>query len=327
MATGLPTYLKPMLAQTAEPFDSHLFLFEPKWDGFRCLAYLEKQGTRLQSRNGVDLTGHFPELSRLHRQITTTPAILDGEIIVFHEGRELFHLLQQKMRRTPKISPDPRDIPALFIAFDILYRQGKSLLHLPLEERKMLLSQGVTTNEYLLINGYVQEVGLAFFQAAVAQGREGVMGKKLDSPYLPGKRTRLWVKIKPLKTVEAVVIGFIPKSSRTFASLALGQYLMENERLIYVGNVGTGFTEVAMREILASLTPLPPGERPLVQRIPKSLPSVTWVKPEMVVEVGYLEYTPSGNLRHPSYRRIREDLLPKRCLFQGTVQFLPKGGW
>ena len=151
MATGLPTYLKPMLAQTAEPFDSHLFLFEPKWDGFRCLAYLEKQGTRLQSRNGVDLTGHFPELSRLHRQIMSIPAVLDGEIIVFHEGRELFHVLQQKMRKAPKTSPDPREIPALFIAFDILYCQGESLLHLPLEKRKLLLSQSVTTNEYLLV--------------------------------------------------------------------------------------------------------------------------------------------------------------------------------
>lgn len=315
-----------MLAQTAEPFDSHLFLFEPKWDGFRCLAYLEKQGTRLQSRNGVDLTGHFPELSRLHRQIMSIPAVLDGEIIVFHEGRELFHVLQQKMRKAPKTSPDPREIPALFIAFDILYCQGESLLHLPLEKRKLLLSQSVTTNEYLLVNGYVQEAGVAFFQAAVVQGREGVMGKKLDSPYLPGKRTRLWVKIKPLRTVEAIVIGFIPKPYRTFASLALGQYLGENDQMIYVGNVGTGFTEAVMREILPSLTPLPPGERPVAQKIPKSLPSITWVRPEMVIEISYLEYTPSGSLRHPSYLRIREDIEPKQCLFQGTLQFSPGGG-
>jgi DNA ligase D-like protein (predicted ligase) len=314
MILDLPA-LKPMLASSADPFDSHLFLFEPKWDGFRCLAYVADSATTLQSRNGVELTPRFPELAFLHRQVKAIPAILDGEIIAFHQGREVFHLLLQRMRKRPRATIGPRDVPALFVAFDILYTRGKSILHLPLQVRKELLNQEIIPNEYLVVNGYVHQSGQVFFEAAIAQGREGIMAKRLDSPYLPGKRTRLWLKIKPLKTIEAVVIGFIPKTDDTFASLALGQYSPEDTQLIYVGNVGTGFSENMMREILADLRPLLPPEELKVQRLPLSLPGLVLVRPEMVIEVSYLEYTPSGNLRHPTYRCRREDIEPGQCIY------------
>jgi len=316
---SLPS-LRPMLASTADPFDSDMFLFEPKWDGFRCLAYMGNNATILQSRNGVNLTHRFPELSFLHRQVKVIPAILDGEIIAFHQGREVFHLLLQRMRERPKASISPGDVPALFVAFDILYSEGESILHLPLQERKELLNQGVMANEYLIVNSYVYHSGQVFFEAAVAQGREGIMAKRLDSPYLPGKRTRLWLKIKPLRTTEALVIGFIPKANDSFASLALGQYLRSSRQLVYVGNVGTGFTENTMREIRADLKPLQPQEQPKVQRLPHSLPGLTLVRPEMVVEISYLEYTPAGNLRHPTYRYRRDDIEPHQCVFQGLGQ-------
>lgn len=318
MELTLPLNLKPMLALTADPFDSDAFLFEPKWDGFRCLAYVQAHVTRLQSRNGVDLSGYFPELSHLHRQISVTPAILDGEIIVFRKGKELFHELLQRIRSRVRTAIGPGDVPALFVAFDILYSQGESILHLPLGERKELLQQVISINEYIIANGYVHQWGLALFDAAVAQGREGIMAKKLDSPYLPGKRTRLWLKMKPLRTIEAVVIGYVEKADKTYPSLALGQYLLENNQLIYVGNVGTGFTEDSIREIIRDLTPLFYTEKPEVNRIPRNLPSITWVEPEVVVELRYLEYTPSGNLRHPTFRRRRDDIEPRQCIFQGN---------
>ena len=318
MAASLPNLT--MLASTADPFDSDMFLFEPKWDGFRCLAYVEKNMTKLQSRNGNDLTPHFPELSALHREIAITPAIIDGEIIAFHGGRELFHPLLTRIRAEPRANMRPVDVSILFVAFDLLYSRGRSILHIPLQERKVLLSESVAGNEYLVVNGYVHQSGVALFQAAVAQGREGIMAKRLGSPYQPGKRTRLWLKIKPLKTVEAVVIGYVPKTKNTFASLALGQYLGKNQLLVYVGNVGTGFTEAQMGEILAGLTPLPPNEKPVVQELPHDHSSIIWVRPEIVVEIGYLEYTPSGNLRHPTYQRRREDIDPKQCIFPDTDQ-------
>jgi DNA ligase-1 len=318
MTSFLPV-LKPMLALTSDPFDSHDFLFEPKWDGFRCLAYLERDSTLLKSRNGSDLTGCFPELTFLHNHVVGTPAILDGEIIAFQGGRESFYLLLQRLR-----SPSPKApvggstplVPAIFIAFDILYSRGESVLTLPLEERKELLERVVVKggSEHLLVNSYILQAGKALFEAAVAQGREGIMAKKLDSPYLPGKRTKLWLKIKPDKTVEAVVVGFIPKTDKTFASLVLGQYSPDGQ-LVHVGNVGTGFTERTMEELLVELKPLVAWEKPLVQDLPPGTQNVIWVKPQMVVEVNYLEYTPAGTLRHPVYRRRRQDLMPEQCIF------------
>ncbi len=317
-----PPDLKPMLALTADPFDSHEFLFEPKWDGFRCLAYVDKYSTQLKSRNGSDLTGSFPELAHLHEHVAGTPAILDGEIIAFHEGRESFHHLLQRVRsRSPRtaLTGGKPVVPIIFIAFDILYSNGKPILTAPLEERKALLDRAAAVGEsqHLLVNSYILQAGKALFQAAVAQGREGIVAKKLHSPYLPGKRSKLWLKIKPERTVDAVVIGFIPKSNRTFASLVLGQYSPQGE-LVHVGNVGSGFTEKEMEEILTEFESPAASVKHMIHNLPQRMPAVIWVKPEMVVEVSYLEYTPGGTLRHPVYRRRREDLSPRECIFPAS---------
>ncbi len=207
-------------------------------------------------------------------------------------------------------------MPVIFIAFDILYSNGRSVLAAPLEERKELLDRaaGKGKSRHLIVNSYIPQAGRALFEAAVAQGREGIVAKKLNSPYLPGKRSKLWLKIKPEKTVDAVVVGFIPKREKTFASLVLGQYSPKGE-LVHVGNVGIGFTEREVEEILAELKPLAAGEKPMVHNLPQRMPDIIWVKPEMVVEISYLEFTPGGTLRHPVYRRRREDLSPKECTF------------
>lgn len=318
----LPQDLKPMLASTAEPFDSPDFLFEPKWDGFRCLAYLEKGTTQLKSRSGSDLSGSFPELASLHKCAAGIPAVLDGEIIAFHEGRESFYHLQQRVRHghpgTP-LGKHTQLAPIIFIAFDILYSGGKSVLAAPLEDRKELLRRTVADeNQHLLINSYILEAGEALYAAAVAQGREGIVAKKRDSPYLPGKRSKLWLKIKPKKTVDAVVVGYVPKTDDSFVSLVLAQYSPKGE-LLHVGSVGTGFTEQETREILAELKPLS-GKKPAVQRLRQPAADVIWVKPEMVVEVRIFEYTPRGTLRHPVYCRRREDLNPEQCVIKSWLE-------
>lgn len=317
MAPVLPKTLRPMLAHTADPFDAPEFLFEPKWDGFRCLAFLENGTTRLQSRNGVNLTPQFPELTTLHRQVQNQPAILDGELVVFQNGKESFHKLLQRWRRgggAGTVREQSTTTPALFIAFDLLYSNGKSLLTSPLWKRKELLSRSVVTGDNLVLNGCVQEYGRKFYQAALEQGREGVMAKRLDSPYLPGKRSRYWLKFKPLRTTEAIIVGFVPKNKQSFTSLALAQMAADPDELAYVGNVGSGFSEKTMRDILTMLQPLPPSRCLLVYHLPPTLPkSLIWVDPALVVEVSYLEYTPAGYLRHAVYHRIREDRKPQDC--------------
>ena len=324
MPAVFPPGLKPMLASTADPFDSPEFLFEPKWDGFRCLAYVGKHSTQLKSRNGSDLTGHFPELASLHRHVTRVPLILDGEIIAFHEGRESFHLLLTRVRSKPSQMAVRRDVPVLLVAFDILYSEGESVLRVPLHERKRLLAEAAAKgcSQNLIINSYIFQDGKALFQAAAAQGREGIVAKRLDSPYLPGKRTNLWLKIKPQKTVDAVVAGFIPNTARAFTSLVLGQYSTQGQ-LVHVGNAGTGFTEETMEEILAELKSLAANEEPTILGLPPRTPAVVWARPEMVVEVSYLEYTPVGTLRHPVFRRRREDIYPRQCMLP---DYVGKGG-
>lgn len=311
-----------MLAHTAEPFSSAEYLYEPKWDGFRCLAYLENGTTKLLSRRSVDLSPHFPELAMLHSQVKDLSAILDGEIVIFHEAKEQFQLLLQRIRKRPQPTPMGH-VPALFIAFDLLYSKGTSLLDVPLQERKSRLAEAVNANNYIVLNSYIIEAGEALFDAAVAQGREGIIAKRLQSHYLPGKRSREWLKIKPLITTEAVVIGYIPKGPYAFTSLVLGQYSEADKELIYVGNVGTGFNEADMEEILAELRTL---TLPTVQHLPvmpKGYQAMIWVKPQMVVEVRYLEYTSTGNLRHPSYVRRRYDVLLEECLFPGSSILAP----
>jgi len=308
-----------MLADTAEPFDSDKHLFEPKWDGFRCLAYIENSLTKLQSRNGFDLTRNFPELSLLHRHIATPPAIVDGEIIILQGDRESFHLLLERLRQRPKAMLGVGDVPALFVAFDILYVQGESVTHCPLEERKALLTEASDVGEHFLVNIHIYQDGKRFFQAAVAQGREGIMAKRLDSPYLPGKRSRHWLKIKPLRTIEAVVLGYIPKGKGGFSSLVLGQYHPDRPSLVCIGNVGTGFSEEAIGDILERLEPIG-SDNALPIALPDNLKSVVWVKPNIVVEISYLEYTSAGNLRHPSFRCIRLDIEPQDCFFPHTSQ-------
>ena len=306
--------LTPMLAHTAEPFSSFEYLYEPKWDGFRCLAYAENSATKLLSRRGVDLSPNFPELTMLHSQVKEPPAILDGEIVIFDGAKEQFQLLLQRMRKGPQQTPD-RDVPALFVVFDLLYSKGVPLLDMPLQERKNRLTEGVSINDYMVINSYIVEAGKALFDAAVAQGREGIMAKRLQGQYLPGKRSREWLKIKPLITTEATVIGYIPKGPNAFTSLALGQYLATSYELIYIGNVGTGFTEADMGEILTELKTLTFSTAEPTSAMSKGCQSMIWVKPQIVIEVRYLKYTPTGSLRHPSYIRRRYDVLPEECLF------------
>ncbi|MBC7325464.1 MAG: ATP-dependent DNA ligase, partial [Moorella sp. (in: Bacteria)] len=261
---GLPVgRIKPMLAVTDQPFDSPDFIYEIKWDGYRCLAYLDGS-TFLQSRNLQDLTPTFPELAGLHRGVRGQPAVLDGEIIVLDEGgRPSFSRLQARGRLAApaKIRQAAIHTPAIFVAFDLLYYCGDNIMARPLSARKELLQEAIKQQQdYLLVSTFIEASGTSFFNACVRQGLEGVMAKARESPYLPGRRSPYWRKFRHTRQGEFVIVGYEPgKGERSLGALILGEY--RQGRLVYRGKVGTGFDREEEERLLAELRkvqPVPP---------------------------------------------------------------------
>ncbi|MEW5762882.1 MAG: non-homologous end-joining DNA ligase [Bacillota bacterium] len=305
--------LRPMLAVSGEPFSNQDFLFEVKWDGYRCLAYLEG-GTVLRSRNVKDLTPTFPELADVHRCVRGLPALLDGEIVVLSGGLPDFDALQQRGRleRSEHVRAAAERLPALLIVFDILYHRGVSLLARPLRERKEILRAAVNPDRCLVVADYIRGDGEAYFTAAVGAGLEGVVAKRLDGPYLPGRRSPLWRKIRAVKNLDAVICGYeAGTAGRFLASLILGAY--RGGKLIFVGHVGTGFTaaqaDLLHRALEEVRTPDPPVQVP-----PGRLRRPRWVHPVLVCTVNYAALTRQGILRHPSFVGLRDDKKPEECV-------------
>ena len=311
--------IRPMLAESIDqPFDSRDYLFEPKWDGFRCIAYLERDRTILYSRSGRDFSHQFPELLTLHRRARKLPAILDGEIVAFTAGKPDFHALLHRSRRSP--SPQVVDAtPVNYLAFDLLHWDGAPLLSTPLLERRTRLKEGLVEEGPLLISPFVPTQGISLYQVARQQGLEGIVAKALNSPYLPGKRSRLWLKCKVIQTLEACILGFTPKGD-SLASLALG--LWNFSHFDYIGHVGTGFTDSeaqAMRRFFSAFV-LRRSQLAVGNVDEKTLQTTVWVVPQTVCEVRFFQLTPEGRLRHPSFVCIRPDKRPQECTWQQISQ-------
>lgn len=310
---GVLPLLRPMLATSSKPYDSDEHLFEVKWDGYRCLSYLEGDTTVLYSRNSIDLTAKFPELVKLHEKVNSAPAILDGEIVVFEEGKPSFAALQSRgrMKDLKTISRTSLERPAVFVVFDVLYSGGENVMELPLVSRKELLEEIVTGNEEIVISQYVKRDGLDFYSACVAQGLEGVMAKKLGSAYLPGRRSPYWQKFRHTREADLVICGYqYGSSGRGLGSLIMGGY--RDGRLVYQGKVGTGFSEREAGALLEGLRKLEAPEESL--KVPREEKRRTiFVRPLLVCSVEYLTTTNDGYLRHPVYRGMRWDKQPEEC--------------
>ncbi len=304
--------LKPMLAMPGEAFDSPDFLFEVKWDGIRCLAYLSEE-TVLYSRNGNDLTYRYPELASLHREITGQPMILDGEIVVFEGAKPSFHRLlsRDKLRNNFRIRQASLEYPAIYVVFDLLYYQGESQMSKPLQERKALLVNVLPTLNNLRVNDFMLETGIVFYQAICEMGLEGLIAKQLNSHYYPGKRTHYWHKIKRTLEEDLVICGFTKGKGhrQALGALILGGY--QDERLIYAGLVGSGLSERDTEEIQQLLAPLKIEQSPL-ENFP-TLSQAEWVIPELVCTVKYLERLKSGEIRHSSFNGLRFDKDATEC--------------
>lgn len=309
----LPEKLSPMLAVGAEPFDSPDYQFEIKWDGLRAVAFLTDT-TRLQSRNLREITAQYPELAALHRQTRRPATVLDGEIITLKEGKPSFQQLQSRMNAvSPKtVRRAARENPVIYVAFDLLYYNGRSLLQEAWQKRRELLLANIIPNAYLLISHAVPEKGRTFFRQAVEKGLEGVIAKEKNSPYLPGKRSPWWKKIRATKSAHFVICGYTvnPAGRQDLSALVLGAF--RDGRLLPCGLVGTGFSQEEINRLLRLFQPLAAEKSPFSPSGP-AVPGVRWVRPELVCEVEYLQFTAAGQLRHPLYRGLCPEVRPTMC--------------
>ncbi len=301
-----------MLATTAEPFDSKDFLFEVKWDGFRCLGYLG-ESTLLQSRNRLDFSPKFPELTGLHR-LAKLPVIVDGEIVSLDGGIPSFSELQRRhlAANHSAIARAAARKPVTYAVFDLLYAGGEKLLNLPLTERRDILRQVLEPADRLFISEEIYGSGLEFYRACVDLGLEGVVAKKLDSPYVPGKRPGYWKKFKKALAGDFVICGFKqtrPPLKRVDA-LLLGGW--QNRQLIFQGTVGAGLGGLAGQQLYRILSPVR-SSLPLFQVSRSTARGLNWVNPVFCCTVEFLEPAGDGGLRHPVFKGLRGDLSPGDC--------------
>jgi bifunctional non-homologous end joining protein LigD len=278
-----------------EPFSDPAWLFERKLDGIRSLAVRDGGPVRLWSRNGLDLGGRFPELPPALEAEPERRFAIDGEIVAFDGSQTSFAVLQRRAREW---------VPVYLYAFDLLWLEGEDVRSRPLRERKALLRRTLELHGPVRWTPHRNCAGEALFEHACTHGWEGVIGKRAESPYRAG-RSRDWVKIKCSEEQEFVIGGYTaPRGSRTgFGALLLGYY--EGDRLRYAGKVGTGFDEATLRSLGARLAELRIDQSPFFDPVPER--TAWWVRPELVAEVAFTEWTRDGRLRHPRFLGLRDD--------------------
>jgi bifunctional non-homologous end joining protein LigD len=318
----MPTEIHPMLATSiSDPFDGPNWLFEIKWDGYRAVAFIEKEKVRLVSRNQNELTHRYPELKDLAKSVKAKTAILDGEVVALDEqGRPSFSLMQQRTGFRPggRRGVANAGVPVLYYAFDLLYLDGYDWRKLPLEERKKKLASILTTGDSLRYSDHYEKQGKALFEMAREKDLEGILAKRRDSTYQE-RRSSDWLKIKIRHRIECVIGGYTqPEGSRAhFGSIVLGLY-DKQDRLIHVGQAGSGFNQKSLGEIWKMLQKRETKQKPFYGEV-EALRKVTWVKPELVAEIEYAEWTEGASggsgpkLRAPVFLGLRDDKAPKEC--------------
>jgi len=310
---------KPMLAKLAsKPFSSADWIFEIKWDGFRAIAYVDRK-LSLRSRNGKELKNVFPELEELTQLAGNV--VLDGEIVVIKDGKPDFQALLERGQVTlpVEIELQSNQSPVVYIVFDILEKNGVTLVNLPLTERKKTLKASVNEGKHVLLSDFVESNGEGYYKVALEKGLEGVVAKKKGSIYELGARSDSWLKIKKLKSCDCVIFGYTKGSgarSETFGALLLGLY--SSEKLVYVGKVGTGFSQAMLKTLSEKFQQLKTNTSTSNVDIPDE---VTWIQPELVCKVTYQTVTKEGRLRMPRFNGLRSDKPPSEC----TVDQIEQG--
>ena len=280
---------------TGEYFSDPDWIFEPKLDGVRCLAFKDGDEVRLLSRNKLDLSQMYaPVAAAIGRQ--SQDFVIDGEVAAVKDGRTSFALLQQARRMK---------VPIMYFVFDIIFVEGKDVTRNDVLERKSLLKSSLSWRRPLRFVDHVVGDGAEYYNAACAEGLEGVIAKRIDSRYVHG-RSKEWLKFKCSNEQEFVIGGYTdPQRSRVaFGALLVGYY--EGKELRYAGKVGTGFNDTALRSLLKEMKPLERDESPFAGK-PPLRSNVHWLEPQLVAQVAFSEWTSDGRLRHPRFMGLRRD--------------------
>ena len=304
--------IKPMLiGKEVAPFDDPNYIYELKWDGERCVAYLEPgKPPELRNKRNVRMLGKVPELEQICRQVKKR-CILDGELFILKDGRPDFSLIQRRslMSDRFKIDLDSKHNPATFSAFDVLYYDCQETMLLPLMERKALLAKSITDGPRMAISRYVDGQGTPLFDFAVERELEGIVAKVKDSIYIQGKRTADWIKMKVMMEEDYVVCGYILKSKH-MTSIVLGQY--RGNKLINKGHVtmvvsGQAFDIISRH---STLTTAPFIAYPAGHGNDRAI----WLSPELVCIVKFMHHTKSGGMRQPVFKGLRFDKTAAECV-------------
>ncbi|MBS0578841.1 MAG: DNA ligase D [Proteobacteria bacterium] len=309
-AESLPRRIKPMLAESAPLGKSNPeWRYEPKLDGYRVIAFAERGSVRLQSRRGLDLTTTFPEIVADLVQQPLATMVLDGEIVALDaEGRPSFNALQNRaqLKSGPEIARAQRANPVVLVCFDLLHVAGLNLRSSPYEDRRRYLSQCLLPSRHLQLV-HVSSSAEELYRAALQLGFEGIVAKRLDSPYFPGVRSSTWLKIKARQSAEFVIGGFTRGrgTREPLGALLLGYW--EGKKLRYAGHVGSGLDEAIIADLRERAGPLVCKNAPFSEEPPLHRPT-TWLKPRIVAEVAFSEWTAAGALRAPVFLRLREDV-------------------
>jgi bifunctional non-homologous end joining protein LigD len=326
----MPEHLVPMLARLSTlPRNDDAYAYEIKWDGVRTIAYCDGGRVRLESRNLRDVSRQYPELRRLGRALGSRRVVLDGEIVALDDqGRPDFQRLQPRMHLESESAVRRRmsDTPITYMVFDLLYLDGHSTMGVSYEERRKLLAKLELEGPHWRTPSYHVGDGQALLDASKEQGLEGVIAKRIDSRYEPGSRSGAWLKVKNQLRQELVIGGWLPgKGARTakIGSLAVGYYDTtkelakkrgEPQRLLYAGNVGTGFTERTLADLAGRLEPLRRPENPFSDRRPPK--ETVFVEPRLVAEIEFRGWTRTRTARQPAFKGLRDDKDPRDVIFE-----------
>jgi bifunctional non-homologous end joining protein LigD len=326
----MPEKVVPMLAKLSQlPSDDEGWGYEIKWDGVRVILYCEGGRVRLTNRNLRDITTQYLELRELGRALGSREVVLDGEVVALNDqGKPDFGLLQHRMHvgSESAVRRLMKTIPVVYMIFDVLYLDGRSTMPLPYRERRRLLTELELEGGHWKTPAHHEGDGAALLEASRAQALEGIVAKRLESAYEPGKRSGSWRKVKNVFEQELVIGGWLPGQgarSTTIGSLAVGYYDSTPEeakrrktpqRLIYAGNVGTGFKESDLKRLTELLLPLRTDDSPFHGRQPPKL--TVFVEPRLVAEIEFREWTHTRTLRAPSFKGLRDDKDPREVVIE-----------
>lgn len=291
-----------MLLYETQPFDDENYIYELKLDGIRCLAYIDGKSVVLQNKRHKDVTAIYPELSQMNK-CAERRVILDGELVVLNkDGKPDFYALQRRSLMTDsfKISLAAKSNPVQFVAYDIIYHNGKDLTDKPLMERKKILSESVNEGNNLTISRYIESNGVAFFELAKAQELEGIVAKRKDGLYHIGRRTRDWLKIKVMQDEDLLILGYQPDEHGEVKDLILGYY--DDGKLQCRGKVYLGISKEE-RGIIAQFAKTNTVKKPWFPKYKNAV----WLKPQLVGTAHFMHETARGGMRQPVWKGLRFD--------------------